>query len=331
MMPTYGLTPDHERTKHPERSAWFVPGARRTIVPWLYRWFTYITGTLNIGVSFTFLGTGTSAGVPMIGCSCDLCVNGSPKDQRTRTSACLRFTDAKGRARTILLDAGPDLRVQALLAGLSRCDAILFTHNHVDHIFGLDEVRRFNAVQNAPVEIHADDATMQSIERVYKHIFDRENNINDSFVAVLLRFRISPEQITSNTPTRLHGVNFYPIPLLHGKLPVLGWRIEPDAELLDDTCRDIFPLCYCTDVSAIPTATWPRLRNTRTLALDCLRPRAHPTHLTLGQAVSIAHEVDADRTYFIHMSHDLAYEATNASLPERMELAWDGLTLGSPV
>lgn len=263
----------------------------------------------------------------MIGCSCKVCTQGSAKDNRTRTSACLRFTDSKGYDRVILIDAGPDLRIQALREKLTRCDAILFTHNHVDHLFGVDEVRRFNAVQGGPVEIHADTHTMQSLERVYKHIFDRENNINDSFVAVLLRFNISQEQIDSFTPTRLHGVNFYPLPLLHGKLPVLGWRIEPDEHLLDERSRGIFPLAYCTDVSAIPPATWPKLRGLKTLVLDCLRQRAHPTHLTLGQAVSIAHEVGADQTYFIHMAHDLPHEETNASLPETMQLAWDGLQI----
>ncbi len=264
----------------------------------------------------------------MIGCTCAVCTAGTPRDNRTRTSACLRFTDAKGNPRVLLIDAGPDLRTQALREGLMRCDAILFTHNHVDHIFGLDEVRRFNAVQRGPVEVHADAHTMESLERVYKHIFDRENNINDSFIAVLLRFPVSCEQIDAFTPTRLHGVNFYPIPLLHGKLPILGWRIEPDADLLDDVTREIFPLAYCTDVSAIPPSTWPKLRGLKTLVLDCLRSRAHPTHLTLGEAVSIAHELGADQTYFIHMSHDLPHDETNALLPEGMQLAWDGLQLG---
>lgn len=277
---------------------------------------------------FTFLGTGTSAGVPMIGCSCGVCTSDDPRDRRLRTSACLRFTDANGAPRTILLDAGPDLRVQAIREGLDRCDAILFTHNHVDHVFGLDEVRRFNDVQGSAVEIHADDHTMESLERIYAHIFRKERNVNPSFVATLLPFRVSPEVIERGLPVRLHGVDFTPIPLLHGRLPVLGWRIDPDERLLTPAARDLFPLAYCTDVSAIPTGSWVRFRGIRTLVLDALRHRAHPTHLTIDQAVAIAAEIAADRTFFVHMSHDLAHEATQETLPQGCFLAYDGLTLG---
>jgi phosphoribosyl 1,2-cyclic phosphate phosphodiesterase len=218
-------------------------------------------------------------------------------------------------------------RHQALREGLTRCDAIFFTHNHVDHTFGLDEVRRFNAVQKSAIEIHADDHTMDSLERTYRHIFDKDRNVNSSFVATLLPFRIHAEQIEQSRPTRLFGVNFIPIPLLHGRLPILGWRIEPDEELLSPEAREFFPLAYCTDVSAVPPGSWRILQGVKTLVLDALRHRAHPTHLTLDQALSIAEHVDAQHTYFVHMAHDLPHQATQDQLPERRFLAYDRLTL----
>lgn len=288
---------------------------------------------------FTFLGTGTSSGIPAIGCDCATCTSPDPRDQRLRCAASVQFVDQGGRPRGILLDAGPDLRQQVLRFGVRRCDAILFTHNHVDHVFGLDETRRFNALQRGPIEVYADDHTMDSLERVYEHIFSRDQNVNDSFVATLLPRRITRQEIAAGTPLDLFGMRAAPIPLLHGRLPVLGYRLEPGPELAaalgspqtDPEARvpePPFPLAYCTDVSAVPAESWPRLAGLRTLVLDALRHRHHPTHLTLDQAIAVARRVGAERTYFIHMSHDLAHEATSSDLPEGMHLAYDGLVLG---
>jgi phosphoribosyl 1,2-cyclic phosphate phosphodiesterase len=272
-------------------------------------------------VRFEFLGTGTSAGVPTIGCECDVCRSDDPRDTRLRTSAAIRFTDPGGQERVILLDAGPDLRQQALRASLDRLDAILFTHNHVDHTFGLDEVRRFNVTMNAPVDVYAEDHTLEHLRRVYKHIFDKRSNVQDSFIATLIAHRLEPQ-----SPLDLFGLRVTPIRLLHGRLPVLGFRLDAPPGAPDP--GRIFPLAYCTDVSKIPPETWPALSGLRTLVLDALRVRHHPTHLTLDQAVDIAQRAGAASTWFVHMSHDLAHEATNAALPEGMALAHDGLVLG---
>ncbi len=284
------------------------------------------------GARFLFLGTGTSAGIPMIGCSCPVCASTDPRDQRTRTAAAVQWVDESGKDRTVLIDAGPDLRIQALRAKLTRCDGIVLTHNHVDHIFGLDEVRRFNAVMREPIDVWADDHTMESLQRIYKHIFEKHNNVNDSFVATLIPRRITPEMVKHAQPITIHGAVFTPIPLLHGRLPVLGYRIDvPRPPTMDagvDGAAWPFPLAYCTDVSAIPTESWARLRGLKTLVLDALRDRSHPTHLTVQQAVNIAGEVGAPRTYFIHMTHDLPHEETQGRLPEGMFLAHDGLVLG---
>lgn len=275
-------------------------------------------------VRFHFLGTGTSAGVPAIGCSCAVCTSSDPHDQRLRTAAAVQFTDLTGQDRTILLDAGPDLRQQALRAKLVRCDGVLFTHNHVDHTFGLDEVRRFNAIMDRPIDIYAEPHTLDHLFRIYKHIFDRQNNVNDSFVATLVPHRISPGE-----PLTLHGMRFTPIRVLHGKLPIVGFRIEPEASLSGTGAPPAgpFPLAYCTDLSGIPPETWPHLTGLRTLVLDALRHRKHPTHLTINDAVNIADRIGAGKTYFVHMAHDLSHEETNRQLPEGMVLAHDGLIL----
>lgn len=265
---------------------------------------------------FTFLGTGTSAGVPAIGCDCAVCASSDPRDKRLRTSAAVQWTDAAGTARTVLLDASPDLRQQALAAGLRTCDAVLFTHGHVDHTFGLDEVRRFNAVMRRAIDVYADEPTLTHLRRVYAHIFDRARD-EESFVATLIAHRLEPER-----PVEVHGMHFTPIRLLHGRQPVLGFRIETR-----EGGPGPFPLAYCTDVSGVPPESWRHLQGVRTLVLDALRHRHHPTHFTLGQAVGVAHEVGAERTFFVHMAHDLAHAETEAQLPEGMRLAYDGLVL----
>lgn len=264
---------------------------------------------------FTFLGTGTSSGVPAIGMN-DWSSD-DPRDRRLRTSAALRWTDPHARARTVLLDCGPDIRQQALTQKLDRCDAILFTHNHVDHTWGLDEVRRFNVTMQGPIDIYAEENTLEHLYRVYAHIFEKHKNINDSFVASLITHRMGPERTIN-----LYGLNITPFRLLHGRLPVLGFRIDSDR-----VKSDCLPLAYCTDVSAIPPESWRHLTGLKTLVLDALRHRKHPTHFTLGQAVSVAAEVEAEQTWFVHMNHEIRHAETDAELPEGMNLAFDGLTI----
>lgn len=276
---------------------------------------------------FLFLGTGTSAGVPAIACDCRVCTSTDPHDQRLRTGAAVQWVDPTGQDRTVLIDTTPDLRQQALRAGLRRCDAVLFTHNHVDHTFGLDEVRRFNAVQRSPIDVYAERHTLDHLRRVYGHIFDSEKNVNQSFVATLIAHEIEIER-----PLELFGMRFSPVRLLHGRLPIIGFRIEEVGEggRREAKARDSspFPLAYCTDVSAIPTESWKQLRGVNTLVLDALRHRKHPTHFTLEEAVNAAANIGARETWFVHMSHDMLHEETNAGLPEGMRLAHDGLVLG---
>lgn len=324
----------------------------------------------------TFLGTGTSSGIPVIACDCAVCTSTDPRDNRLRTGAALQFTDPTGRERTILIDTTPDLRQQALRHNLRRCDAILFTHNHVDHTFGLDEVRRFNAVQHSPIDVLAEQHTLDHLRRIYAHIFERERNVNDSFVASLISHIITP-----GNPIELFGLRITPIRLLHGKLPIVGFRFDPvdvpratsdesratsiltgrsalspspstrhsslvarDSSLagspLDTDSltpeslkpphphAPILPLAYCTDVSAIPPESWEHLQGLEVLVLDALRYRRHPTHFCFNQSIEVSQQVRASKTYFIHMTHDIAHADAENSLPPEIRLAYDGLVIG---
>jgi len=275
-------------------------------------------------LEFVMLGTGTSAGVPVIGCDCAVCTSDDPRDQRTRPAACVRFVDAQGQPRVIFIDASPDLREQVLRHKLQRCDAIIFTHNHVDHTFGLDDVRRFNVVMQAPIHIYAEGRTLEFLDRVYRHIFARHKNVNDSFVATLI-----PHAIEVDQPLDVHGLRFTPVRLLHGKLPVLGYRIEAiDASgQRAEPQPGPLPLAYCTDVSGIPPESWPRLTGLGTLVLDMLRYRRHPTHFSVDEAVETAGRIEAERTFFTHMTHDIRHAELDPELPEGMALAYDGLVI----
>lgn len=267
---------------------------------------------------FLFLGTGTSGGIPVIACDCAACTSDDPRDRRSRQGAAVLWTDDGGRERCVLIDTTPDLRMQALRHDLRRCDGIFFTHNHVDHIFGLDEVRRFNAVMKEPIDIYADAHTMESLHRVYRHIFDKQANVNDSFVATLIGHRL-----TVGEPVEVHGVRFTPIQLLHGRMPILGFRIEA----MDGGNESPLALAYCTDTSGIPTETWAMLEGLDTLVLDGLRQRHHPTHFTIDRAVDHALEIGARRTWLVHIAHEVVHAEVDPTLPEGIGLAYDGLML----
>jgi len=201
-----------------------------------------------------------------------------------------------------------------------RCDGIFFTHHHVDHLWGLDEVRRFNAVMQEAINIYAEQRTMENIMRVYPHIFRREENANDSFVATL-----NANLLEVGRAVDLFGLRITPIRLMHGRLPIMGFRIdEAHSHKLH---HNLLPLAYCTDVSGIPPETWQQLTGLKTLILDMLRPRHHPTHFNVDQAIQTADSIGAEQTYFIHMTHDIRHADLDAQLPTGMHLAYDGLVL----
>ncbi|TWT44096.1 Phosphoribosyl 1,2-cyclic phosphodiesterase [Phycisphaerae bacterium RAS1] len=246
----------------------------------------------------TILGSGTSHGIPMIGCDCGVCTSPDSRDRRTRTSALFSFDD-----RHILIDTSPELRLQCRACDVRTVHAVLFTHHHADHVVGLDDVRRFNWINRAPLDIHADARTLARLEQMFGYAF------HDDPEYLSAKPQLVPHEITG--PFELFGRTITPIPYMHGPLPVLGFRVGD--------------MAYCPDCNFIPDESRGLLRGLRVLVLDALRRRPHPTHFNLEQAVEEARRIGADRTYFIHIAHELGHAETNAMLPAGMELAYDGL------
>jgi phosphoribosyl 1,2-cyclic phosphate phosphodiesterase len=256
---------------------------------------------LIVPARVTFLGTGTSHGVPMIACECAVCRSTDPKDTRLRASV---YMDVPDRQR-ILVDTSPDLRQQAITHRLMRVDAVIYTHSHADHILGLDELRRFNAVQGAAVNCYATQATWDHIRKTFHYVFDTTPQLGGGIP------RLSSHLIEG--PLVLGGVKVVPIPLWHGRMPVLGFRFGRFA--------------YLTDCNRLDDAAWPLLEGVDTLVVDALRDRPHPTHFTVAEAVGVIEKVGPRRAFLTHMTHDLGHVATNATLPAGVELAYDGLVL----
>ncbi len=246
--------------------------------------------------------------MPAIGCDCDVCHSPDPRDKRTRPSILietgLRDDGAPG-ATNILVDTSTDLRAQALAHNVRRVDAIVFTHSHADHVFGLDEVRRYNAMQRAAIPCYADEATLADLRRMFAYIFDPPPAIAGGIPQLI------PSRIAG--PFMLGGVEVVPVPIYHGQRPILGFRVGAFA--------------YLTDCSRIPDASWPLLDGVRVLVIDALRERPHPTHFTIAQALEAVARVAPDRAYFTHICHDLPHAATCARLPPGVQLAYDGLVL----
>lgn len=251
-------------------------------------------------MTVTILGSGTSMGVPMAGCDCRVCRSEDPKDQRLRPSVLVRIGEAQ-----ILIDTSLDYRQQMLRAGVRRLDAVLYTHHHVDHILGMDDLRSFNLLNKTSIPIYGMAETMQNIRRIFNYVFS-ENDYPSSLPR--LEIRLIDEQ-----PFRAAGIPVLPVPLLHGTLPVLGFRIGNFA--------------YCTDVSFIPESSFRRLEGLEVLILDALRPRPHPTHFSLAEAIEAAQRIGAKKTYFTHISHQILHAETEAALPENIHLGYDGLEL----
>ncbi|MAX23137.1 MAG: MBL fold metallo-hydrolase [Phycisphaeraceae bacterium] len=272
-----------------------------------------------MSLGMTFLGTGTSSGVPMIGCRCEVCTSDDPRDQRSRPSVLIHVDDPTspdGKRRWII-DTGPDLRTQIIRADIHRIDGVLYTHEHADHVFGLDDLRRFNAVMDQAIDIHAEPATMAVLQTTFQYIFQKHNNPNKTFVADLI-----PWTLEAYKPIELHGVTFTPLRLMHGRHPILGFRVDyttPDGHAQK--------LAYCTDVSTIPPETYPYLQDLDILVLDGLRFRHHPTHMTVDQALEQFERIGPRQGYLTHMAHEIKHSVVDDQLPEGIHLAYDQLTV----
>lgn len=250
-------------------------------------------------MTLTFLGTGTSSGVPTLGCHCRVCESPDWHDKRTRPSVLLEFD-----GRAIVVDTTPDFRYQALRARMERLDAIVFTHGHADHVLGLDDARGFYFRQGDPIPIYADPKTMERIHEVFSYIFDGSY----PYAGIL---KVDPHLIEG--PFDLWGQPWLPVPVLHGRMPVMGFRFGK--------------VGYVTDFSTIPASSLETLQGLDVLILDAMRHTPHPTHSSIEQSLELVERLKPRRAFFTHIAHEVAHEETNTSLPPHVRLAYDGLKL----
>jgi phosphoribosyl 1,2-cyclic phosphate phosphodiesterase len=252
-------------------------------------------------MKLTFLGTGTSTGVPSIGCECETCTSDDPRDKRLRASILIEH-----EGQTVLIDTSVDFRQQALRYGLKRLDAVLITHCHADHIFGLDDIRPLNFRYGA-LGVYANEVAWHDIKRIFKYIFEPSHyggglpQILAHVIEPGASFCLSPKfQVT-------------PLAVIHGRLPVIAYRFNDFA--------------YLTDLSEIPLETLEGLRDLDTLILDCLRFKEHPTHLWMDRTLQYINVIKPRRTYLTHMAHDIKHARDSLVLPQGVEFAYDGLEL----
>jgi phosphoribosyl 1,2-cyclic phosphate phosphodiesterase len=248
----------------------------------------------------TVLGSGTSMGVPTLGCDCKVCTSTDPRDNRLRPSIMVQY-----EGRTVVIDTTPDFRLQALRAPIKRIDAIVYTHGHADHIMGLDDVRPINMRQKGAIPLYGSSDTLHTVQRCFYYAFENENPESS-----IPKLTLNP---VNDDPVDLFGVPFEPLLLNHGRGFVYGYRFGNAA--------------YLTDHSEIPDATAARIRNVDVLFLDALRHKPHPTHTTLSKALKHVEQLRPGRAYFTHISHDLPHEQTQKTLPENVFLAYDGLQI----
>jgi phosphoribosyl 1,2-cyclic phosphate phosphodiesterase len=250
--------------------------------------------------TLTVLGSGTSVGVPTIACDCAVCHSSDPRDRRTRPSVMISYN-----GRCVLIDTTPDFREQALRENITQLDAVLYTHTHADHILGIDDLRPLSFKHRpGKLPLYATPQACQFLRDMFPYIFQPTYKFGG-----LPQVDLHP----INGPVELFGASFQPLTVIHGEMPILGFRFGSAA--------------YLTDHSEVPAETMEKLRGLDILFLDALRHQPHPTHSTIEQSLKIVEEVKPKRTFFTHICHDLAHETTNATLPSGVQLAFDGMKL----
>lgn len=254
-------------------------------------------------MKIVFLGTGTSTGIPLLSCTCATCQSSDPRDRRLRTSVWLQI-----QSINIIIDAGIDFRQQALLYQISTVDAVVFTHHHVDHVFGLDDLRPINFIQHKTIDIYGNSLTMEHLQRIYPYVFNGKDCPSD--IPKINWFVFDSDIFT------VHNIAVTPIPVYHGELLIHGFRIGNFA--------------YLTDVSRIPAESYSKLKNLDILVLGALRERPHPTHFTLKEALNEAQKIGAKKTYLVHISHELSHQGLLQRLPAHIQPAYDGLEVEIP-
>lgn len=250
------------------------------------------------------LGSGTSMGVPTLGCECHVCTSSDPRDVRTRPSIAVIFRDAESHDRCILIDSGPDFRQQALRENIRHIDAVLYTHAHADHILGLDDLRPLSFQRPGKIPLYADETTTAVLRNIFEYTFSETNHYPH-------KARVALHPLESHTA--LFGANLVTVPLLHGTLQTVGFRFGNAA--------------YLTDMSDIPASSFVLLENLDVLILDALRRTPHPSHSNLETSLKFVEQIGPKRAYFTHMSHDLGHVETEDELPPHVRLAYDGLRI----
>jgi phosphoribosyl 1,2-cyclic phosphate phosphodiesterase len=251
--------------------------------------------------SITVLGSGTSVGIPMIGCNCKTCTSADSRDKRLRPSVLIKLDDCR-----VLIDTAPDFREQALRYGIERISAVLYTHAHADHILGLDDLRPFNFKQKGEIPIYGSAEALETIERTFQYVFNGQPSQSS-------RPKLSPYRFEDGERLSICGIDFWPIKAFHGAGEVHGFRFGDCA--------------YLTDHSTIPPESMERLQNLDVLFLDALRYNPHPTHQTVDQSLKTVEILKPRRAFFTHISHDLLHAAAESRLPENVHLAYDGLEI----
>lgn len=248
----------------------------------------------------TVLGSGTSMGVPTIGCNCAVCHSSDPHDRRTRPSVLVEYAD-----KVVLIDSTPDFREQAIREGMTKLDAVLYTHAHADHILGLDDLRPLS-YKHLPgkLPLYAQAMAAELMRRMFRYIFDADYKFG-GLAQVELNI--------INGPVDLFGAQFVPVTVMHGDAPIIGFRFGTAA--------------YLTDFSQIPEESFTQLKDLDILFLDALRYKPHPTHSTVENSLRIVERLAPKRAFFTHICHDLPHEATNATLPPNVRLSYDGMKL----
>jgi len=255
-------------------------------------------------LAITFLGTGTSMGVPMIRCNCEVCRSRDPRDQRTRSSIYVQAAD-----RSWVVDTGPEFRIQALRENIQNLDAVLYSHAHADHVMGLDDLRRFCSGPGTTMPLYASAETMQSLERAFSYAFSGKFNFPGY---------LRPERHIIDGPFTLGRTKIHPIPLEHGSAQVFGYLFRQENRSI---------AAYLSDCKAVYPEGLETLEGVETLILGTPCRRTHPTHMNITEGLAFARSVNPKRTYFTHLSHDFGHAATQKELPENIFLAYDGLRL----
>jgi phosphoribosyl 1,2-cyclic phosphate phosphodiesterase len=258
-----------------------------------------------MNASLLILGSGTSMGVPTLGCGCRVCTSSDPRDQRLRPSAAVTWQGPADDHR-VIIDTGPDFRAQALSHQIGDVDAVLYTHSHADHILGMDDLRPLSYKRSEKIPLFADDPTARVLESIFDYTFSEESNYK-------LRARVQMNRLNRDETVDIFGANFQRIPLLHGPMETGGYRFGNAA--------------YLTDMNVIPDSSLALLDGVEFVVIDALRERPHPSHANVEQATAWVERIGARRAWFTHISHEILHEEVEARLPPHIRLAYDGLVI----